>query len=115
MPAYESIEVTQGSREGSIVVRPLVDIDMSRSPGLLQVMREAHDKRPNTLVIDLSQVGYMDSSGLATLVQGMRTAKQNRTNMVLCGMNDRVKAIFQIARLDQFFTIVNSIDDAMKC
>ena len=67
--------------------------------------------KPERLIVNLAKVGYMDSSGLATLVECMRTTKANRTEMILCGMNDRVRAIFDIARLDQFFKIVPTLDD----
>ena len=93
------------------VVSPEGDIDMSRSPEFRNSLRAVNEERPRRLVVNLERVGYMDSSGLATLVECMRTAKANDTEMILCGMNDRVRAIFEIARLDQFFRIEPSLDD----
>lgn len=105
----EWIAVSKGA--GGIVVTPDGDIDMSRSPDFRGALRQANDTKPERLVVNLEKVGYMDSSGLATLVECMRTTKQASTEMILCGMNERVRAIFDIARLDQFFTIVGSLDD----
>jgi Anti-anti-sigma regulatory factor (antagonist of anti-sigma factor) len=76
--------------------------------------QERAGQKPGRLIVDLSGVDYMDSSGLATLVEAMRTAKGHQTRMVLCGMNPKVRAIFEIARLHQFFTIVESADQAMS-
>ena len=98
-------------RGSAMVVSPVGDIDMSRSPEFRSSLRAVNDGKPKRLVVNLEQVGYMDSSGLATLVECMRTAKGNSTEMILCGMNDRVRAIFEIARLDQFFHIENTIAD----
>lgn len=99
------------NRGAAVVVSPEGDIDMSRSPEFRSSLREVNDTKPGTLVVNLEKVGYMDSSGLATLVECMRTAKGNSTEMILCGMNERVKAIFEIARLDQFFRIEPSLAD----
>lgn len=96
----------------SVIVRPQGDVDMSRSPHLRQALRDAMASKPRGLIVDLSEVGYMDSSGLATLVEAMRTAKRGGTKMILCAMNDKVRAIFEIARLDQFFTITDGLDEA---
>ncbi len=114
MASDENIAVLDDLAEGVVVVRPRGDVDMSRSPDLRMALRAVHERRPTKLVVDLDQVGYMDSSGLATLVESMRTAKGNKTNMVLCAMNDKVRAIFEIARLHQFFTIVDSLEDAIS-
>lgn len=104
-------EITITNAAGGIMVSPEGDIDMHRSPEFRNVLRGVNEKKPKRLIINLEKVGYMDSSGLATLVECMRTAKNNKTEMILCGMNDRVRAIFEIARLDQFFIIVPTVDD----
>ena len=103
------IEITDHA--GGVVVTPEGDIDMSRSPDFRATLRNVNDGRPRRLIVNLAKVGYMDSSGLATPVECQRTAKMNKTEMVLCGMNDRVRAIFDIARLDQFFNIVPTLED----
>jgi anti-sigma B factor antagonist len=105
----EEFKIADGA--GGVVISPVGDIDMSRSPEFRTALRGVNDRKPRRLVVNLADVGYMDSSGLATLVECMRTAKANRTEMILCGMNDRVRAIFDIARLDQFFNIVPTVDD----
>lgn len=110
----QSIAVRTDLAEGVTVVRPMGDVDMSRSPELRTALRSAQESSPRKLVVDLDEVGYMDSSGLATLVEAMRKAKSASTSMVLCSMNDKVRAIFEIARLNQFFTIVDDLDSALR-
>lgn len=113
MSGLGTIDVSRGPGEGVLVVRPEGDIDMSRSPEFRSALKGAHERKPDRLVVNLEDVGYMDSSGLATLVESMRTAKMNSTSMILCGMNSKVRAIFEIARLDQFFTIVDTVAEAV--
>jgi anti-sigma B factor antagonist len=114
MPDSESIVAVHSPRTGVVVIAPRSDVDLSRSPDLRLALREAQEKRPQRLIVDLELVGYMDSSGLATLVEAMRTAKSTGSPLILACMNQKVRAIFEIARLDQFFTIVDSVDSALK-
>ena len=113
MPDSEMIAVDEHAHEGAVVVAPKGDVDMSRSPVLREALRGVQAQRPGKIIIDLEHVDYMDSSGLATLVEAMRTAKGHATKLVLCGLNDKVRAIFEIARLHHFFTIVGSVSEAV--
>ncbi len=64
-------------------------------------------------VVDLSQVPYMDSSGVATLVEAMQIARKGGSNMVLAALTDKVRSIFEIARLDTVFKISATVDAAI--
>jgi len=95
------------------VISPVGDVDLSRSPTLRAHLRDALDAAPHRLVVDLEGVEYMDSSGVATLVEAMQIARRSNTRLVLCGMNQRVRSVFEIARLDRVFLIVPTLDAAM--
>jgi anti-sigma B factor antagonist len=95
------------------VLSPQEDIDMSRAPAFREHVRRALHGDASRVVIDLSAVEYMDSSGLATLVEAMRTSRKSGVEMLLCGLQDKVLAIFEIARLHQFFRIVGTVDEAI--
>lgn len=101
-------------RDGASIVKPSGDVDMSRSPSLREAIKQATGSASDRVVVDLSDVGYMDSSGLATLVEAMKLTRTSSRRLVLCAMNDRVRAIFEIAKLDQYFTITDSLDEAMN-
>lgn len=109
----DAMPIASETRDGAVILSPEGDVDMAHSPYLRTALRTAQENKPPKLVVNLEDVGYMDSSGLATLVESMRSAKTSRTVMVLCGMNPKVRAIFEIARLDQFFTVVDTLDDAL--
>lgn len=96
----------------AVVVAPQGDVDLTGSPALRAELKKS--ATAPRLVIDLGKVSYMDSSGVATLVEAMQTAKRNKSSLVLCALTDRVRSILHIARLDAFFTIVASVDDATK-
>lgn len=101
------------NRPGATVVLPVGEIDLNASPILRQEIKRVHTARPQRLIVDLSGVPYMDSSGVATLVEAMQIARKNSTRLVLCGMQEKVRSIFEIARLDTVFTIVPDAAAAM--
>lgn len=108
----EPLLVRSEVKDGTVIVRPSGDIDLSGSPILRQELRRVQADKPNRLVIDLGLVPYMDSSGVATLVEAMQIARKNSTKLVLCAMQAKVRSIFEIARLDTVFTIVADAERA---
>jgi len=100
--------------QGIVVIVPSTDIDMSRSPELRTAIRQEMGGGVHKMIVDLEDVHYMDSSGLATLVEAMRNAGKSDTKLVICKMNQKVSAIFEIARLDSFFSIVDTRDEAVS-
>jgi len=109
----DQIEVTMETVDGTTILRPKGEIDLSRAPSLRTQINAAQKTKPAKLIIDLGHVPYMDSSGVATLVEAMQIARRSGTRIILCAMQERVQSIFEIARLDMVFTIVGSSDDAL--
>lgn len=96
------------------VVQPEGEIDLARSPAFRRSLAQVQNAKPATVVVNLANVPYMDSSGVATLVEAMQVARKTNSRLVLCGMQTRVRSIFEIARLDMVFTIVSTLDEAMQ-
>ena len=88
------------------------DIDLSRSPELRVSLLEIAKNKPKRLVIDLSGVPYMDSSGVATLVEALQVQRRHQGKLVLFGLQPKVQSIFEIARLTMVFTIVSDLETA---
>lgn len=97
----------------AVLLRPEGDVDMSRSAELRLKLRDALQSKPSKIIVDLQRVDYMDSSGLATLVEAARNARSQQTPMVLCALTQKVRAVFEIARLHQFFQIADSSTQVM--
>lgn len=111
----EGAFVVKSEQRGiATVVIPAGEIDLNASPVLRQELKRVNAARPPRLIVNLAGVPYMDSSGVATLVEAMQMARKNSSSLVLCGMQDKVRSIFEIARLDTVFTIVADVDAAMN-
>ncbi len=100
------MEVSIRGSDDRVVISPSGDVDLSTSREFQRRLREAMNGRPTLLIVDLGLVPYMDSSGVATLVEAMQIARRQSTRLVLCTMQEKVRSIFEIARLDRVFTIV---------
>lgn len=97
-----------------IIVIPQGEIDMHNSPQLRKTLQEATKDNPANLLIDLEAVTYMDSSGLATLVEIFQSVQKNGKKLALSSPMDTVKNIFSITRLDEIFPIYPSREEALK-
>ena len=95
-----------------VLIRVTGDIDYSRSPGLRLQLIELLAENPDRLVIDLTSVDYMDSSGVATLVETLQTQRKAKRKLVLCNLQPKVKGIFEISKLDTVFTIAENEEAA---
>jgi len=89
------------------------EIDLHVSPSIAASISTMVQQRPKQLVIDLSRVSYIDSSGLAVLIEGMQNVVGYGGRFALAGLQDAVRPIFEIARLDQVFRIFDDVDAAL--
>jgi len=88
------------------------DVDLHHSPALHAALVGVANDRPRKLILDLRGVSYMDSSGVGTLVEVFRRVSAYKGKMVLFGMNGRVRSVFEITKLDRFFTICETEEQA---
>jgi anti-sigma B factor antagonist len=66
------------------------------------------------VLVNLSGVAFIDSSGLATLVRGLKRCRQNGGELFLCGLQQPVQLIFDLTRLSQAFTIFGDETSALQ-
>lgn len=105
------IEVTQS--KGVTIVAPTGDLDMGAADQVRRVLTELIDKGQPKLVMDLGGVGYIDSSGLGTLVAAMKQARAAGGNLKLCGLQDDVRSIFEMTRLVKVMAIHGTRQEAL--
>lgn len=108
--------VIRGVRnEGQAVVLELAgEIDMQCSVEVRHKLKELFRSKPPVLVIDMTQVEFMDSSGLATLVSALKWCRLNNSELKLVGLVQRVRSIFEICRLESIFQIYDSEAEALS-
>ncbi|MCH8823364.1 MAG: anti-sigma factor antagonist [Planctomycetes bacterium] len=108
-------EINVGVEEivDGIVIRPVGVIDIRNAAMLKSQLEVVQSRNPNRLVVDLTDVPEIDSSALAVLVEAIGVSRQSNALLILCGLQERVRSLFDITRLsNKIFTIVDTVQQA---
>jgi anti-sigma B factor antagonist len=89
------------------------EIDLHGSPEIAEALAVLIKGEPRKLIVDFSKVSYIDSSGLAVLLEGMQKVEAYRGKLYLVGLHENVRVIFESSRLDQAFRILPDVDAAL--
>lgn len=101
------------SKEKSVVVVIVEgDLDASNAPDLRAKFEELIGQGENQYVIDLSGVPFMDSSGIAALVNLFKRVRIGAGDVKLCGLQEEVKKVFELTRLNRVFDIFDTCAEA---
>ncbi len=106
------IEVTQTG--GVTLVVPNGDLDMGTADQMKRTLTELIEKGQSKLVMDLSGVAYVDSSGLGALVAAMKQARAVGGNLKLCGLQEDVRSIFEMTRLIKVMAVHSDRQEAVS-
>ena len=90
------------------------NIDMSNSPEVRKaLLREIREQGVTRVLLNLSAVNYIDSSGVASLVEGLKVSRDLGLRLVLFGLNDSPREVFKISRLLKLFEVYDDETQAM--
>lgn len=103
------IATTPGSDRYVITVSG--EVDLATSPDLDTAIIAALDSGAGSLVVDLTDVSFMDSSGLGVIVRGLKRCREADKDLDLVITNERVLKVFGITGLDQVIPIHDSLED----
>ncbi len=98
--------------DGKVVVKLSGDVDLEHCAAVRGLLLDcvSHGK---DLLVDLSEVSYLDSSGIASLVEALQIAAKNGTALKLFSASDQAMRVFELARLDKVFAIHPDLDAAL--
>ncbi len=101
--------------EGDAVFASLKgEIDLHNSPAVRTALLDMLNKnQPKKLILNLSQVPYMDSSAIAVLVESLQKIRKLGGKIFLTDLQPRVKGLLEIARLDAIFGICKDEAEAL--
>ena len=111
------VEIVTEKIEVGFLLKLKGDVDMNTSSDVRLALAEVFSQGAvgmKALLIDLSQVRYMDSSGIATLVETMQNCMKKGARLRLFELSPPVRDVFELARLASVFEIFPTIDEAMK-
>jgi len=100
--------------EGDTTIVSLAgEIDLENSPNVRRILLESVGKKRGVLV-EMSSVSYIDSSGVASLVEAFQSARRGSTSFALVAVSDAAMRVLELARLDRVFAIHASLTEALS-
>jgi len=105
------VEIKKRNEGGYSIVSLVGEVDLHFSPKAREEILKTLKNKENILV-DLSEVSYIDSSGIASLVEGYQMSKKSGQSFGLLSVSNAAMQVLKLARLDSVFPIYDSVEDA---
>jgi len=99
--------------EDKAILRPIGRMDVESSPTIRQAILDMVEQNIRTIVVDLSQVEFMDSSGLSALVSGMKALRRIEGRLNICNANAQIRTALRLTMLDRVLPVYDSLDMAL--
>jgi anti-sigma B factor antagonist len=109
-----TIQVKREKLPEATVVSIAGSVDIYSSPELRGELKVALDGKVKRLVIDMGGVAFVDSSGLATLIEALQKTQGYSGKLLLCNLSPKVLGVFQLANLDRIFQIRDTREAALE-
>ncbi len=108
------MKIEISDHKGKKVMALSGEIDMHESPYLRKELMALVGKKTTPLVVDFQAVSYIDSSGIATFVEGLKGMMAFGGKLQLVSIPAGIMEIFSFSKLDKVFEIHGSVDDALN-
>jgi len=99
----------------STVVDVQGDIDLYNSPEVRKIiLEELKEKKVPRLIVNLSGVRYIDSSGVASLVEGLKISRTMSSRFMLYGLSPAAREVLELSRLIRVFEVFGTEQEALQ-
>jgi anti-anti-sigma factor len=110
----DSLVVVEAKTDNAVVLSLVGDLDLAGAPRFVSEAADVLRHGCRALVLDLAAVPFVDSAGLAALLNVLRRATAVKAKMVITGVDDRVRMVFERTRLDVQFRFAATQADAER-
>ncbi|HPG40627.1 MAG TPA: STAS domain-containing protein [bacterium] len=108
-----NLEINVEESNGIVFLHIKGEVDLYSSPDVRKKIFEIVKHKAPVILVNLEQVKYMDSSGVATLIEGLQQSNKYNGRFALYGLQNNVKEVFELTRLDKIFAIYPDRDSAI--
>jgi anti-sigma B factor antagonist len=106
-----SYATSPGAKEGTVIMT--IDGPFTLS-NIFRLQTELRTLKPACLIMDLTSVPYMDSAGLGVVMNYFVSAQGNGRKLLLVGVNDRIRALLEMTKVDSILRLFDSIEAAQS-
>ena len=108
------MEISTRKIDKTIIFDLSGDMDLGNSPAVRKaLLREVRENRTPRIVMNLSKVRYIDSSGVASLVEGLKASRDSGSRLILIGLSTSAREVLQLSRLLKIFEIYDNEEEAL--
>jgi anti-sigma B factor antagonist len=109
------VQIVARPSEGWVILDLSGDIDLAHSPTMRKVLLgEIKEKHMAKVFLNLKNVRYIDSSGIASLVEGLKASRDQGSRLILFGLSPAVREVMQLSRLQKIFEIYEDEEQALS-
>src|SRR5215470_5848952 len=100
------VDIAARPAAGGTILDITGDIDLAHSPAVRKaLLQEIKEKKTPKVYLNLAKVRYIDSSGIASLVEGLKASRDLGSRLVLYGLSKSVREVMELSRLQKIFEI----------
>lgn len=96
------------------IIEPEGILDGTKTADFHQQVEQSVESGVHTILVDFSNVTFMDSSGLGALVKALKTLKAAEVNLFICSINEQIKMLFELTSMDDYFLILDNREEFNK-
>ena len=108
------MQITMLEKNSVLVCYVSGEIDINTSPQVKKIFDKIIASKKEKIVINLKKVSYVDSSGLATLVEILKGLRAYGGRLKISNLSQKVKNLFEITKLEKLFDITIEEEEAVK-
>ena len=108
------MKISQKNKNEIQILELTGELDFHTSPEFRDRLHAVIEKQATKLLVNLKKVSYIDSSGLATFIEALQKVKKKAGRMVLTELAPAVRSVFEIAKLDDVFSLANSDEEGLR-
>jgi len=106
------LKITTEANDGNCIVAVEGEVDIHSAPQLERAITDAINAGHPTVTVDLSLVGFIDSSGLGALITALRQSEAANSKLILLSPQGAVERVLALTGLDKMFVVHNSVDES---
>jgi anti-sigma B factor antagonist len=108
------VQIVARLATGGTILDITGDIDLAHSPAMRKaLLQEIREKKTPKVFLNLEKVRYIDSSGIASLVEGLKASRDQGSRLILYGLSKTVREVMELSRLQKIFEIHESEAQAL--
>ena len=106
------IDISNKTEEDFLIIKLEGEVDASSSIYLDKALRKAVEQNFKKILVDCNKLNYISSAGLGVFMSYIQDFQSQNINLVLFGLSDKVKNVFEILGLDQLLKISKNLEEA---